>query len=285
VIDVDGGALCPLEHQALAGPAGLVEEDAGIDGHPLLAEALADRCVGLVERVDVERLRVVVGPGFEPEHVLDEGPFLRDDVLQPIAEGRRVEQVADPDPATAGLVLVGRADAAAGRPGREIRVGLGLLLDAVEQAVVGEDDVCPFGDPDVGVEPALAEPVDLLEQRHRVHDAAVPEDPHLPPDGPGGDQRELVLLALVDHGVAGVVPALVPDDDVGGLAEDVDDAALALVAQLGADDGYGHTARGFRGFSQTRFGSTDRERPTRVILCHGEVEPIAASHPDQEGNF
>jgi len=108
--------------------------------------------------------------------------------------------------------------------------------------VVGQNDVCALRDADVGVEPPLAEAVELLEQRPGVDDTAVPEDADRVPDGAAGNERELVLLSFVDDGVARVVAALVPGDDVGRLAKEVDDAALALVSELGTDDCHGHQA-------------------------------------------
>ena len=98
-------------------------------------------------------------------------------------------------------------------------------------------------DADVGVDPALAEGVELVEQRLGVHHTAVPEDADLVANGAARDERELVLLAAVDDGVAGVVAALVPDHDVRRVTVDVDDPALPFVAELRADDGYGHQWR------------------------------------------
>ncbi len=210
------------------------------DGHPLLGDPLAVAAVLLVERVDVERLA-----GLDAEDVLGERPLLGDDVLEAVAEHLGVEQVADPDAPPAGLVLVGRADAPAGRAGVEVALALGLLLDAVEHAVVGQDDVGALGDAHVGVEPALAKGVEFVEQRPGVDDAPVPEDAGLPADRPAGDERQLELVAVDHHSVARVVPALVPGDDVRVVGVQVDDAPLALVAELRADDGDGHAGCGF----------------------------------------
>jgi hypothetical protein len=53
---------------------------------------------------------------------------------------------------------------------------------------------------------------------------------------------ELELLAVADDGVAGVVPALEADHDVGLLREQIHDLALALIAPLGPD--YHHSRHG-----------------------------------------
>jgi len=236
VVDVDERALGTLEHDLGALRPALGEEVAGVDGHVLRGEALAEGLVLLVEDVDVEAV-----VGVDAVDVLGERALYRDNVLQSFAEHLGVEQVADADAAAAGLVLVGRADAATGGVDLEVGLAFDVLLDAVEDAVIREDDVCAAGDPHVGLEAALAELVELVEEGPGVDDTAVPEDAHLAADGAARDERELVLLALVDHGVAGVVAALIADDHVGGVTVDVHDASLPLVAELGANDGDGHT--------------------------------------------
>ena len=61
----------------------------------------------------------------------------------------------------------------------------------------------------------------------------------------GGQQRELVGLAAGDDGVAGVGAAVVADDEVVLVGEEIDDLALGLVAPLQADDtGAGHECVG-----------------------------------------
>src|SRR5699024_4139626 len=52
----------------------------------------------------------------------------------------------------------------------------------------------------------------------------------------GGKELELELLAVDDHGVAGVVASVGLDDVVDALTEEVGGLALPLVAPLGSDD-------------------------------------------------
>ena len=59
---------------------------------------------------------------------------------------------------------------------------------------------------------------------------------HLGPENAAGDQRELEGLAVHDDGVAGVGPALVADDDIVLLGEQIDDLPLGFVAPLQSDD-------------------------------------------------
>jgi len=240
VVDVDRGPLCALEQDLLAGVETLPEKLPAVDRHPLAVEALAERPIPFEERVDVEGVAVDVAADLQPVDLLDERSLAWNDVLEPRAERLGVEQIPDPDAPATGLVLVCRADPATGCPGFEVVVGFGVLLDSVEHPVVREDRVCAFGDADVRGKPAFGQRVDLLEQRVGVDDAAVSEDPDLSADGARGNERELVLVALVDDGVAGVVAALVAHDDVDGIAVHVDDAAFAFVAELRTHDGYGH---------------------------------------------
>ena len=58
---------------------------------------------------------------------------------------------------------------------------------------------------------------------------------------PDGHELQGVLLAVDDHGVAGVVAALVAHDVGVLLRQQVDDLGFALIAPLGSDDdGDGH---------------------------------------------
>ena len=77
----------------------------------------------------------------------------------------------------------------------------------------------PFGQFDLRVESLLAEFVDLGEKRSRIDDDAVSEHPDFAPDRAARYEGKLVLVVAVDDGMAGVVPALIPDDDVGGLTQ------------------------------------------------------------------
>jgi len=117
-----------------------------------------------------------------------------------------------------------------------IVLALAFLLDPVENAVVRQNDVCAPGDADLGIETLVAERVEFVEQRARIHHTPVPEHPGLPADRPARDERELVRLSLVDDGVSGVVAALVPGDDICGFAVQVDDPAFSFVSELCTDD-------------------------------------------------
>ena len=85
--------------------------------------------------------------------------------------------------------------------------------------------------------PRRSQLVDLLGAARRGSTTTpLPITQSCPGTGSPTGQVELEHLAVADDRVAGVVAALVADDHVGPLGEQVDDLALALVAPLGADD-------------------------------------------------
>src|SRR5207302_1078223 len=96
----------------------------------------------------------------------------------------------------------------------------------------------------------------------------------------GRQQGELVRRALADDGVAGVGAAVVADDEVVPVGEEVNDLALGLVAPLQADDtgatgGDAWRRRGRHG-SDGRLraaGAAPASRPGMVLspVSHGRV--------------
>ena len=174
-----------------------------------------------------------------------------EDLVESQQEALGVEELADADAGACGLVDVGGADAAAG--GAEGALAASLLLEPVEEDVVGHDDVGAVADLEaVEVDAAGAEALDLLTEDVRVDDDAVADDAGgLGPEDAGGDEVELELALLVEDGVACVVAPGEAGDDVGVLGEVVDDLALSLVAPLAPDDGVcGHSLPVF--LSQSR---------------------------------
>jgi hypothetical protein len=171
---------------------------------------------------------------------------------QPLAEPRLVVEVADADAAVADLVGVAGPDALAGGP-----VGLravGLLARHVEALVPGHHHVRAVGDDEVlpHLDAACAQLRDLGPEHLGVDDDAVRDDVGLArTQDARGDQMQAVGLARVDDRVPRVVAALVADDQVRLVGEEVDHAGLALVSPLGAEHaGGGH--RGDRPFVEMR---------------------------------
>ena len=162
---------------------------------------------------------------------------------QPVdLRGKRfqIRQIHHPDRAAAHLVLVGGADAAAGRADLRSRIGGGVLAEPVQLAVQRQDKRGVFGYFQAVRADLDALGADLFEFGHegvRIEDDAIADDRQLAfAHDAGRQQRQLVDHAVDHQRVAGIVPALEAHHDVGAFRQPVDDLALALVAPLGADD-------------------------------------------------
>src|SRR5439155_13210958 len=134
------------------------------------------------------------------------------------------------------------------RPGETRRAG------DVERPVVRQDQVAGEARAEArGVDTASGQGVELVDQGRRVDDDAGPDDrDDVRIEDPRRDEVQLEHLVAEHDGVAGVVAALVADDEVGLLGEEVRGLALALVAPLQPDDDRGrHQAR----------ASTESKRP------------------------
>ena len=230
VVEVEQGRLGALEQDLLTGVERLPAEAGGVGDVRL--EPVPHPQVLLGHRMEVEPR--VARP--RAQHLLlrlERGGDL-------LAQDLRVEHVLDADPEPRRLVGVAGADAALRRP--DLELAELRLAGGVEEHVVGHDQVRVRGDPQrADVDPAAAEPVELLDQHVRVDDDAVADragEPRM--EDPRRDQVELELLAVADDRVAGVVAALKADHERCPLGEQVDDLALSLVAPLGPDD---HCAR------------------------------------------
>ena len=150
-------------------------------------------------------------------------------------EDLRVEQVLDPQADPRRLVGVGGADAALG--GAELAAAEAALGEPVDLLVVREDQVGVAAD-------LQARRVDAPAQEH-VHlgDEHAGVDHHAVADHRGDvvvedaarAQLEGEALAVDHQGVAGVVAALVADDQLHLLGDEVGELPLALVAPLGTD--------------------------------------------------
>ena len=169
---------------------------------------------------------------------------------QPVdLQGQRfqIRQIHHPDRAPAHLVLIGGADAAAGRANLRSGIGGGVLAESVQLPVQRQDKRGVFG-----YFQAVRRHLDALrlQFRHfrdegvRIEDDAIADDRQLAlPHHAGRQQRQLVDLAVDDQRMAGIVAALEAHDDVGAFRQPVDDLALALVAPLRADDHHiGHVS-------------------------------------------
>ena len=150
---------------------------------------------------------------------------------------RGIQQVAHPDAVARDFVNVGGADALSG--GADGGVAPGLLLQLVQQDVVGHDDVGAVADKEpAGVDAPLLQARNLPQQHVGVHHHAVADDAgDAGPADARWNQVELELAALVDYGMPGVVAAGVTHHAIGLSGEVIDYLALALVTPLSPDYG------------------------------------------------
>ena len=200
--------------------------------------------------------QVVVGDvvgrqGQAVVHLGQDGVLLLQRDVQLLAEDLGVEEVLDPEADARGLVGVGRADAALGRP-------QGVLAEEalghpVQLLVVRHDQVGVAADHQAaGVDALDGQAVELVEQHGRVDDDAVADDRRdVLVEDSARHQLERERLAVDDDAVAGVVAALVAHDHVHLAGQEVGELALALVAPLGPHHhGCGHASLR----SPSRFG-------------------------------
>ena len=202
-------APCALEQDAGAAPA-------------QLGQALPHR---LGVRQQLRRQRVQLGEQRRriDRLVAERAPqriVMQQQLVDPAREqvGRR--QIAHPDRPARDLVLVGRADAPAGRADR---AGAGAAGGAparapVELAVQRQDERRGLGDAQI-VRPdrdAAARSVSISSSSAQGSiTTPLPRIDSLPGRTAGRQQAELVGLAVDHQGVAGVVPALEADHDLG----------------------------------------------------------------------
>jgi hypothetical protein len=229
VVDVEQAALRAFEQQVLARAVGLVQAARHIGNQRQQARSEAHRFVERLLEIHLGLL-VIVG-----QHEVVEVENLG----QLLGEAHRLEEILEPQRPARDLVLVGRADAAAG--GADLLRPLGGLAGEVQGGVVGQDQRAGFRDaqPRRDRHARGAELVHLLDQglrrkHHPVADVAIDA---IAQDARGYQVQDGLLGA--DHQrMAGVVAALEAHHALGPVGKPVDDLALALVAPLRADHHY-----------------------------------------------
>ena len=106
--------------------------------------------------------------------------------------------------------------------------------------MVREDDGRAFGDLEVfrrDADAGLLQGLDLAPEALQIDHNAVAEDVHDARQADaGGDEMQGKFAVFVDDGVARVVAALIPADDIIVACDEVDHPALALVAPVDAYD-------------------------------------------------
>ena len=225
VVEVEERALGTLEEDVLAPGEGGLDEPGRVVEVALEAPAPVERT--LDEGLDRHRLEA---------HGPEEEVLVREDAPDALGEHRPIEEVLHPQPDPPGPVAVGRPDAAAGRA--DLRPAEAGLVAPVEGDVVRHDHVGAAADLDLrDVDAPGGQHVQLGDERRRVDDHAVADDRRdVRIEHARRHEVELEDLVAGDHGMAGVVAALVADDHRDLLGEEVGGLALALISPLQPDD-------------------------------------------------
>src|SRR5919112_4967372 len=226
MVEVEERALGPLEEDMVAAPESVLDE-------PRHVGEVRRKAASPGERLLDERLDLEVGLGAERG---EDGVLLGEQALEPRPERPLVEEVLEADPVPRCPILVRRSDAPTRRA--DARTTQSGLAGHVEGTVVREDHVGGEARPEpADIDPPRGQPVDLVDERRRVDDHARADDrDDVRVQHAGRDEMELEHLVTEHQRVAGVVAALVANDERRLLGEEVRSLALALVAPLEADD-------------------------------------------------
>jgi hypothetical protein len=226
VVEVEEGGLGPLEQHVLAGLEGLVDQVHRV-GH-----------VGL--QLGGDLLEVDAGDlvGRGRHLVVDLGQHLAlllERHVELLPEDLGVVEVLHPQPHPGRLVGVGGADAPAG--GAQLVLAQVPLGHPVDLLVVGQHQVGVRRHPQPrAVDAPAGEAGDLVEQDDGVDHHPVADDrDDVVVEHAAGHELQGVALVVDHQGVARVVAALVADDHVHLLGEEIGELALPLVTPLGSD--------------------------------------------------
>jgi hypothetical protein len=148
----------------------------------------------------------------------------------------QMEQVAQTQGLFAVFVAVGIGDAAAGGAERTALLGQTVLFQTILHLVPRHGDgglVREFQVLRADGDAARLDGVHLPGQMVQVDDhARTQHTGHLRVEDAGGQQVQDELALLCDDGVPGIVAALIAGNDVRMFCQQVDDAALALIAPI-----------------------------------------------------
>src|SRR6185437_9710214 len=229
VVDVEQRALRALVQDVAAFLAHVVQDGGNVVDQRTNVLAPGQRIVQYLLVVD----RLGLQPLGEDEVVIvDRG-------LQQRWQFVRIHQVSHANRATGDLVLVGRADAAAG--GTDGLATGGDLARLVHGNVVRHDQWRGRADldPRTHLDAIAFQLADLLDQRlRRQHHAVADQAQGVVAQDARRDQVQHGLLALDHQRMAGVVAALETHHRADPLGQQVDDLALAFVAPLRTQNDY-----------------------------------------------
>ena len=229
MVDVEQGALRSLQQHRLPPLESLPQQQSGVGDAVGEAFGLCQQRVG--DLAGVQCLAVV-----------DLDQYLVLEVQRRLDLGGQQFGFADvspPDPDPGDLVLVARADAPPG--GADFLVAQVTLGDLVDGDVVGHQQVGVGGDQQPRrVHATVVEAAQLGQQDSGVDDDAVADHVgHARRQNPGRDQvQREVLPGRQDHGVPGVIAALIAHHPLHPATKKIGGLPLALVTPLGSDEHY-----------------------------------------------
>ena len=234
MVEVQQGALGPLEQNVFAGSGRLVNRAGAVDH--MGGEALAVIGVLLDHRIGVE--------GFDPIDLLQQFVLFGQRAAEAIPQPGGIEQVQHPDAVAFGFVGIGGADAAA--RGADAAIAAPLFHRLIKQAVVGHGHVGRGGQLQASYVDAVAQKHVQFPEHHLGvdHGSGTDQAGGVGVEDAGGNEVEFQHPVVDDDRVPGVHAALIADDDVSGTAEQIRDLSLPFVTPLRTDDddvGQGHS--------------------------------------------
>ncbi len=227
VVDIKQAALRTFKQHALALFDGAVEQHRG--AAQVLFEALG---ITAVLGDDLLFIKGRLAKVFLQQKIL-----FRQEFAHLASEHLGLHQVGKTNAAPTDLVLIGRANAAAG--GADFAAGTAFTR-LVDGHVVGHDDMRVAVDHQLRIIFEIAaffKIIDLLQKDARVEHHPVGDYAALAfVQNAGRNQMQNRLLLAHHEGVSGVVAALVTDDLIGILRVNINNFSLAFVTPLGADN-------------------------------------------------
>ncbi len=218
MIDVEQRALRALKQNALARSPLAIQE---LEGR---------RHEGQNLRRDGEKLLAYgAGARRRQAHPAAKRIMMGEQTIDPVVEPIRLREIHQPYRAPGDLVLVGRTNAAPGCADLG-SAHAGRFAMGVEFAMEREDERDILGDLEIvrrHLDALAAQFLDLVDQMVRIEDDAVADHRKLArAHDARGQKRKLEHFSIDHQGVAGVMAALEPHDDVGAQRKPIDDLAL-----------------------------------------------------------
>ena len=224
MIDIQHEALRTFEKYPPAGPVGFVKrppDGSGICQKIFGYPAQGIQCFGAIDfrRSETAQKRVVMGQ----------------QVFDAFGQCIGIRQIADAYGPARNLVFIGRPDPTPG--GADFAGALRRFPRPVERTMQGQNQrrvLCYAQCLRRHFDALPADRFDFLHQRPGVDHHAIADNRQFSPHHTGGQQAELVYLAVDDKRVTGIVAALKTDHHIGAFRKPVDDFTFAFIPPLGA---------------------------------------------------